>query len=124
MTKSTLKSLIVAVLMFMGFGHLPIAAQDPTHLQVVGLYPSGLRTSVTERWGEITFSVRNISSTARTARVVAYHEGGGVREVRPRRLGAAQYHADDGDVARPSPRPEAWGKSLLRTGTDITFHPL
>lgn len=54
----------------------PVAwAQDDAPLRVAGLGPGGLRISVTERWGEVSFTVQNTSNGPREARVVAAHSG-------------------------------------------------
>lgn len=49
--------------------------QERSPLRVGGLSPGGLRIAVTERWGEISFTVRNPSNAPREARVVAFHDG-------------------------------------------------
>jgi hypothetical protein len=52
-----------------------VAGQGLSPLGVSGLGPGGLRIAVTERWGSITFAVRNLSDAPREARVVVYHDG-------------------------------------------------
>ncbi len=70
MPKFTLATLVV-----FGFA-LAASGQSDAPLRVAGLSPGGLRISVTERWGEIAFDIRNVSNVPRLARVVAFYEGG------------------------------------------------
>ncbi len=50
-------------------------AQEASPLRLQGGHPSGARTSVTEAWSTLRFSVVNPSDTPRLARIVAYFKG-------------------------------------------------
>jgi hypothetical protein len=56
-----------------GAGH----SQDakPSEIRLSGVYPTGYRTSVTERWTPLSLSVVNLGDADKIIRVVAYYEG-------------------------------------------------
>lgn len=74
MTHIPRRSRFLVALGLVAVSFAPIAAQEKSPLRIDGLSPGGLRVSVTERWGEISFSVANFSDTAREARVVAFYD--------------------------------------------------
>jgi hypothetical protein len=58
------------------FGGAGAAGQEEGEpLRIEGLYPSGVRTSVTDTWTTLRFTVENRGDAARQARVVAFYPG-------------------------------------------------
>src|SRR5262245_31128851 len=48
-------------------------AQNDSSLRLEGLFPAGVRTSVTEAWGTLRFTIENRGDTDREARVVIFY---------------------------------------------------
>jgi hypothetical protein len=66
---------LVVALAVTALASAAVRGQDPSPLKLLGLYPAGLRATVSDRWSELTFTVANPGPTPRDARVVVGYAG-------------------------------------------------
>lgn len=111
---------IALALALLGVGGRAMA-QDRPALGVSGLGPGGLRIAVTERWGSISFAIRNTSDVPREARVVVYHQGDEFTEYARDLWVPANAEVSAWMSIGPVPRLGADGKPISSIGRTLHY---
>ena len=112
---------VAAAAIVLAFAAVPTPAQEKSPLRVSGLGPGGLRMSVTERWGAISFSVRNPSDRPREARVVVYHDGEDFSEYARDLWVPANAEVTSWMALGPVPKVRPGGKPFSPIGRTLNF---